>query len=139
MPKSSQFSLPTIINDENREFWRSCKRRELRLQCCSECGTIRYPIYPVCFKCLSEKFEWRKMSGRGKVTTFIIYHKRYPWTGEYANKVPYNVAEIQLEEGPRIASNIVGLQNDKIENGMQVQLLFEDVNNLISLPKFKPV
>jgi len=79
------------------------------------------------------------MSGRGKVSSYVIYHKPYPWTGEYAKKVPYNVAEIQLEEGPRIPSNIIGLQNDKIEIGMQVQLLFEDVNTEISLPKFKPV
>jgi uncharacterized OB-fold protein len=127
-----------IINEENREFWQACKKGELRLQCCIECKTIRYPIYPVCFKCLSGNFEWQKMSGRGKVTSIIIYHKPYSWTGEYANKVPYNVAEIELEEGPRIASNIVGVKNDEIEIGMQVRVLFENVNKMISLPIFRP-
>ena len=78
------------------------------------------------------------MSGRGRVTSVIIYHKPYYWTGEFAHKVPYNVTEVELEEGPRIATNIVGVRNDKIQIGMQVRVSFEKVNKEIFLPKFKP-
>ncbi|MBV8087815.1 MAG: hypothetical protein JO247_23650, partial [Chloroflexi bacterium] len=55
------------IHPENEPFWQGLKENELRLQVCSSCGTPRFPVAPVCFACFSDAFEWKPMSGRGRL------------------------------------------------------------------------
>jgi uncharacterized OB-fold protein len=89
--------------------------------------------------CFSWEIEWRKASGRGKVYTFAIQHRA--WHPAWANEVPYVTALVELEEGPRIYTNIVGVEADpkNVRCDMPVEVVFEDVNEAISLPKFRPV
>ena len=128
--------LPNV-SDFNRPYWEGAKRHELRLQRCQSCGKLWAPNSPVCPHCFSEDYEWEKVSGRGKIATWIVFHKLYH--PGFANDIPYNVAFVELEEGPRIISNIVGVKNEDLSIGMPVEVVFEDVNEDITIPKFQPV
>ena len=126
--------LPRVTAD-NRPFWDAAKRHELRLQRCGACGRVRYPPAPVCPNCLSEDAEWTRVSGRGTVTTFIVMHKVY--FESFAGDVPYNVVQVELEEGPRLTANLVDLPNEQITVGMSVHVVFDDVTPEITLPRFR--
>jgi uncharacterized OB-fold protein len=128
--------LPNIV-DENRTFWEATKKEELRMQKCIDCGHIRYPIGPVCTKCLSDKFTWEKLSGKGKVFNKIVIHQVY--NKAYADDVPYNVVMVKLDEGPKMFSNIVDSENDAIAIDMPVEVVFDHVTDDVAIPKFKLV
>ena len=126
-----------VISEYNRPFWEYASKHELRLQRCLECHKPWFPFGPVCPNCFSERFEWVPMSGRGKVASWVVFHKVYH--PGFAKDVPYNVTLVELEEGPRLISSIVGIPNDKIRMGMPLSVVFEDVADGVSLPKFRPV
>lgn len=126
--------LPTIT-DANREFWDGCRQRKLRMQRCGGCGHVRYPISHVCPKCLSYECDWVELSGRGEVFSYVVFHQVY--NKAFAPDIPYNVALVQLEEGPRMYSNIVGVDNDAIKVGDKVRVTFEAVTDEITIPKFE--
>jgi uncharacterized OB-fold protein len=127
--------LPTIT-DENREFWDGAKRGKLRLQRCGECGHIRYPISHCCPKCLSLKHEWTDLSGRGEVFSYVVFYQRY--NKAFEQDIPYNVALVQLEEGPRMYSNVVGVDNDQVKVGDKLDVVFDPVTPEVTIPRFKP-
>ena len=77
------------------------------------------------------------MSGRGKVYSFVTFHRVYH--PAFAGEVPYVVAIVELEEGPRLLSNIVGVTPDAVVCEMPVQVVFDDVATDVSVPKFRPV
>ena len=127
--------LPEITLD-NQPFWDACKRHELSLQKCQDCGHLRNPG-PICPNCLSMNSEWVRVSGRGKVYTYVVMHQRYH--AGFADELPYNVTIVELDEGPRLLTNIVGCKNEDIRIGMEVDVVFEDITEEVTLPKFKPV
>jgi uncharacterized protein len=126
--------LPRVTAD-NRPFWEAARRHQLALQRCADCGHFRYPPAPVCQECLSESAEWTPVSGRGIVSTFVVFHKRY--FESFAADIPYNVVQVQLDEGPRLTANLVDVANDRIRIGMRVEVVFDDVTPEISLPRFR--
>jgi uncharacterized OB-fold protein len=81
--------------------------------------------------------EWTKLSGKGKVFSYVIYRRAFH--PAYTNDIPYNVAIIHLDEGPNIQSNVTDCDLDEIKIDMPVEMYFDDVSEDISLPKFKPV
>lgn len=122
--------------EENRPFWESARRHALRLQKCTSCDTYRYPVAPYCPECLSEDAEWVPVSGKATVFGFTIIHQRYhPY---FADKVPYNVAVVELEEGPKLVTNIVDIANENIRIGMPVTITYQEVVDGFTLPKFRP-
>jgi uncharacterized OB-fold protein len=125
--------LPT---EDSAPFWKACKEHELRMQRCNSCGHVRFPPSVLCPKCTSLDATWDKLSGRGEVFTFIIVHQTYH--PAFDEDMPYNVALIRLEEGPGFHSNIVECKNEDLYCGMQVEVVFEDRTEEISLPKFRP-
>jgi uncharacterized OB-fold protein len=76
------------------------------------------------------------MSGRGTIATWVVFHKLYH--PSFARDLPYNVAFIQLEEGPRIIANVVGASNDELRIGMPVEVVFDKVNEEVTIPRFRP-
>ena len=124
------------IDDINRPFWEATRRGELRLQRCKDCCEVWYPAGTNCPKCLSTSFEWSPMSGRGTVWSFIVYH--HCWHRGFEKEIPYNVAMIQLEEGPIVITNIVDVKNEAIKVGMPVKVVFEPATDEVTLFKFKP-
>jgi uncharacterized OB-fold protein len=128
--------LPSI-SEYNRPFWDYARQHELRLQRCLDCARPWAPVGPVCPHCFSARFEWARMSGRGTVASWVVFHKLYH--PGFAEDIPYNVAFIELAEGPRLISNVVGVPNERLHIGMPVEVVFDDVGPNTSLPKFRPV
>ncbi len=125
-----------VLTDENRPFWEAAARGELRMQRCVRCGHVRYPITPVCTRCLAPETEWTALSGRGTVASYVVFHQVYHQA--FKDAVPYNAALIQLEEGPRMMSNVVGIPNDALAVGMPVEVVFTPLTQGIHLPQFRP-
>lgn len=126
--------LPTV-SEENREFWEGTRRQELKMQKCSDCDHIRFQISHVCPKCLSEQFTWETLSGEGEILSYIVFYQKYSLA--FADDLPYNVALVQLKEGPRMFSNIVGVDNDVPKVGDGVEVVFDPVTPDIAIPRFK--
>lgn len=121
------------------EFWAGCNRGELLMQRCKQCQKFRWLPRPMCPYCHSLEKEWVKVSGRGRVHTWtIITHPVHPAA---VDKVPYNVVQVRLDEQPDllIVSNLVGVKNEDIQFDMAVEVVFEELEPGVKLPKFKPV
>ncbi|MFN4099825.1 MAG: Zn-ribbon domain-containing OB-fold protein [Pararhodobacter sp.] len=127
--------LPTL-DDVNRPFWDACREGRLALQKCRSCAHLRYPVSHVCPECLSYESDWTTVSGKGEVFSYIVFHQVY--NEAFAQDVPYNVAIIQLDEGPRMISNVTGVANDAVKVGDRVEVVFDPVTDEITIPRFKP-
>ena len=125
------------VTDLNRPHWEAAKRHEFVIQKCHDCGHMWFPPMTICSTCLSTDIDWVQPKGTGKVHSFIVYHQA--WLPGWLKVTPYNVAIIELDEGPRFINNIIGIENDQIEVDMPVEVTFEDVSADIVIPKFKPV
>jgi len=136
MPASQYHKPLPAISSLNKPFWDALKHRQLRLQKCDQCGKVWYPPSPLCPSCWSRQFTWTSLSGRGRVNSWVVFHQSY-FRG-FDNELPYNVAEVELDEGPRVLTNLVGVANDQIRAGMAVEVVFEDATDEIALAKFRP-
>jgi uncharacterized protein len=133
----SAVSKPVPEPDEySRGFFDGAVRGELMLQRCNDCSYFMGPGARVCTRCLSESLDWVPVSGRGILHSFGIIHQKYH-PGFHA-EIPYNVAMVELAEGPRIQSNIVGIANEELRVGMPLVATFERVSDDVALPKFRP-
>ncbi|MBI2206264.1 MAG: OB-fold domain-containing protein [Candidatus Rokubacteria bacterium] len=128
--------LPTI-DDDNRPFWEALTHGELRLQRCLACGHHRYPIAPACPRCLAAEHEWTRLSGRGRVFSYVVFHHVYHEA--FRPDVPYNVALVQLDEGPFMFSNVVGVPNEALRCDLPVTVVFDRVTEAVTLPRFRPL
>ena len=128
--------LPAI-SSMNQPYWDGLRRRELKLQRCNDCSQTWYPPTPFCPVCWSRNFAWQKLSGRGKVNSWVVFHQAY--FSSFKDDVPYNVAEVELEEGPRLLTNLVAVDNRDITLGMPVEIVFDDVAEEVTLAKFRPI
>ncbi len=135
-------SLP-LPNATTKPFWDGCKRHELLAQKCKHCGDLQLPPRPSCPKCMSLDFDWVKLSGKGKLYTYTVtYQQLLPGF----NELPYAVILVELDESPqkgearrlRLVSNLVGCDVKDMRIGMPVEVVFDDVVEDVSLPKFKP-
>lgn len=127
--------LPAITT-LNAPYWDGLKRRELKMPKCNDCGKIWYPPSPFCPSCWSREFSWQQLSGRGKVSSWVVFHQAY--FSSYKDDIPYNVAEVELEEGPRLLTNLVGIENEDIAMGLPVEIVYDDVTEDVTLAKFQP-
>jgi hypothetical protein len=130
-----QKPLPKV-NGDSRAFWAGCKEHQLKFQECKACGHVRWPASMLCPVCHSEEANWLVSEGKGKVYSFVVYHVAYD--PAFENDLPYVVADVELEEGPRVVTNIVGCRPDEVSCEMPVEVTWEDITGEFSLPKFKP-
>jgi len=122
------------ITPDMAPFWAAARRHELVVQRCTDCGARRFPARDICSRCLSRAAEWVPVSGRGTVFTLAIMHQRvHPGL-----EPPYAVVVVELAEGPRLLSNVVGVGPHDVRIGMPVEVVFEDVTPDVTLPKFRP-
>jgi len=124
------------IDEESKGYWEACKRRELVLQRCGNCATLRHYPRAVCPSCLSDRVEWLRAAGAGTVYTFTITHQNQ--SAGFRDSLPYVLAYVELDEGVRLLTNIVDCAPDDVGIGMPVEVVFEDVTAEIALPKFRP-
>ena len=123
---------------DTQHFWDGTRAGELRLQRCNDCGKIYFPPRPFCPKCVSRSVSIIAASGRAKLHTYVVSHMAIPDSGIEA---PYSVAVVQLEEGPRLLTNIVECEQtpEALQLDMPVEVVFEEVSPEITLANFRPV
>lgn len=127
---------PVSEPDELTEpFFAAGAEGRLLLAACDACGELRLPSSAVCPACLGEGFSWREASGRGTVHTFAVMHQRYhpAWEPD----LPYNIAVVELEEGPRMPANVVGVANEELAVGMAVEVVWQREGDA-PVPRFRP-
>ena len=125
------------IDEESRGNWEALARHELYFQRCRDCGKKRFYPRAVCPSCLSSATEWVRASGRGTVYSFTVTHQNQ--APGFREELPYVLAIVELEEGVRMMTNVVGCAPDRVRIGMAVEVVFEDVTAEITLPKFRAV
>lgn len=119
-------------------FWEGCAVRELRIQRCADCGAHRHVPAPVCPRCRSFEYGWDVSRGNGHIFSYVVvHHSVHPAT---AAVVPYNVAVVELQDcgGVTVTSNVVGCPNEELRVGMQVRLIWEQVEPSLWLYRFAP-
>ena len=130
--------LASVSPDANTgPFWDACRRRELRLQRCADCGRFRQPPSPGCAHCGSPRSEWPQLSGEGTVFSYtIVHHAAVP---SLATDIPYNVVVVALDGAPdaRLISNLLDVPPEEIAVGMRVALAWDEVRDDLVLPRFR--
>ena len=126
-----------VPSAESRPFWDAVRQHELKLQRCEACRAFWFPPSNICPECLSDRWAWTPVSGRGTVFSFVVMRRVYH--PGFKDDVPYNATLVALEEGPRLMSNVVDCSNDEIQVGMPVEVVFDDVTDGVTLPKFRPL
>ena len=124
------------LDEVSKTFWQGCQREELLLQRCNNCGRFQFYPRPLCVNCMSRSLEWVRSSGKGAVYSFTVTHQTT--TPGFAQELPYVYAIVELAEGVRLTTNIVGCPPEQVYIGMPVVVVFEPISPEISLPKFVP-
>lgn len=125
------------VDEESKGFWEACQRHELYVQRCGDCAALRHYPRALCPSCLSARGEWIRCSGKGTVYTFTVTYQNL--AAGFRDELPYVMAYVELAEGVRMLTNIVGCAPDAVRIGMPVEVAFDDVTPEVTLPKFKPV
>lgn len=135
MPGDSHPKPLPVVTEENRPFWEGCRQGKLLLQYCDQCQ--QHQFYPrlYCMHCGSTNVRWVSASGRGVIYSFTVIHQNK--SPEFVQDTPYNVAVVQLEEGPRLMSNIVETDFAELRVDLPVTVVFDAVSDVIHLPRFK--
>jgi uncharacterized OB-fold protein len=131
----SEFTPIPAVTELSAPFWAAGLEGVLRLQRCSACRHIRFPLDTICPRCLSPEHEWEAMSGRGTVQTFIRFHRAYRPSWE--ERVPYVVALIELDEGPVLISNVIGEGASEVEVSDPVEVVYQWTSAEAALPQFR--
>jgi uncharacterized OB-fold protein len=133
--------LEPVKDATGAPFWDYATRGQLRVQACADCGELRFPPRPCCPHCQSFETEWRQVSGRGRIWSYVVPHP--PLLPDYAARAPYNVIVVELAEAPRIrlVGNLVtaagaelnSFDPGRIRVGARVHVVFSD-----GLPQWVP-
>ena len=126
--------LPAVT-PETRHFWEGTRAGELRLQKCTVCDHVYFPPRPFCPQCGSSDVSVLRASGRATLYSYVIHHRPAP-----GFVPPYSIAVVQLEEGPRMMTNIVEVAQtpEALQLDMALEVVFQRINEEISLPLFRP-
>lgn len=117
-------------------FWDALRRHELVVQRCDDCAQLRFVPSERCRACGSGSATWTPMSGAATVYTFTIVH-RAP-TPAYQADAPYVIAYVELAEGPRMPARLVEVALDAVTIGMPLEVVFDDVDDELTLYRFRP-
>lgn len=127
-----------VINRDNAGFWQGISAHQLLIQRCGACGTLRFPWLPGCNACGSSEWETVEASGEGTVFSYVVmHHPPFPAFSTSGEAGPYAVALVELAEGVRMISNVIGVPYDKVRVGMPVRLEFLRTDAELELPVFR--
>ena len=136
---TSEYKKP-LPNPYNREatspFWEGAKQHVLKLPRCTKCGQVFFYPREACPACLSTGFDWFQASGKGRLYSYTVIHQ--PANPAFGAEAPYIFAMVQLDEGPRMVSNLVGCAIEEAKVDMPVVAVYEDITPDWTLVKFKP-
>ena len=131
-------SLPVPALDDDpatRPFWSALADGRLLLERCASCQAVTWYPRGFCPRCGSTATGWTEASGRGTVYSYTVARKSF---GAFAALTPYVIAYIELAEGPRILSNVVGVDPDDVAIGLEVELAIEKPEGSPAVYRFRP-
>jgi len=131
--------LPTIqpnVTPDTEEFWEATTEGRLLIGHCNDCDDHYYYPRRRCPNCFSTDTEYVESSGEGEVYARSITRQN---GGPWADVTPYVLAYVELEEGPRVLTNVVDADPDDVEVGDEVEVVFDEASEGASLPRFRPV
>jgi uncharacterized OB-fold protein len=132
---TTRFDLPTP-DDFTRPWWDAVGEGRLLFMRCSTCGEASYYPRPFCPRCGADTVSWEQASGDATLYTWsIVYQNDLP---PFNERVPYVAAVVDLAEGPRMMTNVVGCEFDDLAVGMALRLDFEDIGDGFHVPVFRP-
>jgi len=126
--------LAPSVTADTQFFWDGVTEHRLLIQRCVGCGTLRHPPRPMCPNCQSFEWDTEEASGRGTVFSFVM--PRHPALPGFGDR--YIVALVELEEGTRLVTNLVGVEPAAVSIGMPVVVSFEHFDGGLVLPMFMP-
>jgi len=128
-----QIPQPTIDSD-SREYWEGLAHGELRIQHCDTCK--QYVFYPrsLCPHCYSDQLSWVVATGRGTIYSYTVVYQAF---GSFKEEVPFVVAIVELVEGVRLMTRIIGAPHERVKIGVPVHVSFTSVSEDMTLPYFQ--
>jgi uncharacterized OB-fold protein len=137
---ASDYIKPLPVKQpESEHYWKQAGDEKLVIQKCSDCREAQFYPRVLCVHCGGRSLEWIESNGRATLFTFAIVH--VPPVPGFTGDVPYVTAIVELEEGVKMPSQIIGIEPDpdQIRIGMSLQVVFDQVTDEIALPKFEPI
>ena len=128
---------PPVANADSLPYWTAARERRLVIRKCKGCGQLHFMPRHLCPHCWSEDLEWVDAQGTGTVHSFTVIRRASD--PAFAPLVPYALALIELEEGPRMMANIVGPDAIAVKIGDRVQVTFEDRGEGAMVPQFQRI
>ena len=130
-----RFDLPTP-DAETQPFWDAAREGRLLIRRCEDCGAAHFYPRPFCPRCWSGRVEWIEATGRATLYTWSVVHQND--LPPFPERVPYVAAMVDLEEGPRMITNVVGCDFDDLAFGMALEVEFRPVSDDATIPVFHP-
>jgi uncharacterized OB-fold protein len=128
--------LPTI-DDDTRPFWQAARERRFLIARCRACGEAHHYPRPFCPRCWSDDVVWEDASGRATLYTYsTVFMNDLP---PFKERLPYVAAMVDLDEGPRVMTNVIDCDPTDLSIGMELQIDFREITEEISVPVFRPV
>ena len=131
---ATRFEPPST--EASEPFWQATRERRLIMQWCRPCERVVFYPREICPSCLGSDLEWRDSPGSGTVYAFSVHYRS--GVAEMADRTPYVVALVDLDEGARMMSNIVGCSPEDVAVGMGVRVTWEPLSDGRCLPQFEP-
>lgn len=136
---TNQYNKPIPVpHPESDHYWEQAAAGKLVIQQCADCGDAQFFPRALCIHCGGRSLNWIESSGRGTLFTFAIVHVA-PHPG-FSGDLPYITAIVELEEHVKMPSQVIGIEPEPghLRIGMPLQVVFEQITDDISLPKFRP-
>ena len=127
-PKSTEYS---------EGFWAGIRRGELVIQRCTNCERLRHYPQPMCPDCHSVDFDWAPVTGRGVIYSYTVAHRAFH--PAWKDDVPYVLATIELEEGVRMLTDLIGIDPNTVKIGQRVEVYFKELPGQGMMPRFRRV
>jgi uncharacterized OB-fold protein len=132
----STYPLPLPeLEGLHKEFYDHCKNHALHFQRCTDCSAFRHVPREMCAECGSWNWAWAASSGRGQVFTWTVVVR--PMHPDFVDACPYAPIVVEMEEGVRLLSIATDVSPEDLEIGMEVEVVYDDVTDEITLPKFR--
>jgi len=128
--------FPDVNDPGTAPFWAGTRDGKLVVQACTKCGYLRWPPGPLCNECLSEGTEWKEISPTGTLWSYAVYHRAM--NPRFKNDVPYTVALVELDDGPRMYGRLVP-NGAKVEPGQPVRAVFQEIEPGLSVVNWEIV
>jgi len=120
-----------------KEFYRFCRKGQLRFQRCKDCDTWRHVPREMCPECGSFKWSWERSGGKGTIFSWVVADRAlHP---QFYDETPYAATVVEMDEGVRLLTEIVDCEPEDLEIGARVEVVFDEATNKVTLPKFRLV